>query len=159
ERNVESCALPIPIKAQLTKRLTKMAESGQAITEDVIVSEIRDEVEAYGKVFEGKITMPAAGLPRFELVKSTQEQFTEALDDFFGVKAVKNGDAVKYVVDPNARMTSFRNLYIQFTGDQRVSGEVREAVRLSESLNSGSFTKALGDSITRRMVAEYQLPE
>jgi hypothetical protein len=56
-------------------------------------------------------------------------------------------------------LRSFRELYIQFTGDQRVTGRVEEATRLSESLNSGSFTKVLGDSITRRLVQEYAMPE
>ncbi len=154
ESNVRGCALPDPIKARVSKRFTSMVEAGQEVTEAVILAELKEEIEAYGKVMEKTVVVPAGGgLPRFELTKSSSDQFTEALDDFFGVIPKDKKEART----PGLR--SFRELYIKFTGDQRVTGRVEESVRLSESLNSGSFTKVLGDSITRRLVQEYQLPE
>lgn len=60
---------------------------------------------------------------------------------------------------------SFRECYIQITGDTRVTGRLencdhsrlREAVgsAFRESLDSTSFANVLGNSMTRRMVAEY----
>jgi hypothetical protein len=157
DANVRECALPQPIKDRLKKRLTAMVEAGQVVTEDLIVAEIREDVEAFGKIAESGVAPKGGGRPpRFEVSKSTREQFTEALDEFFGMKKSADG---KYVVLPHARAMSFRSLYTGFTGDVDVTGRVEEATRLTESLDSTSFTKILGDSITRRMVAEYQLPE
>lgn len=59
---------------------------------------------------------------------------------------------------------SFRECYIEITGDRRVSGDVRDVdmSRLAESLgvmresvSSSTWADALGDSITRRMQAVY----
>jgi len=60
--------------------------------------------------------------------------------------------------DPaNREVTSFRESYIQITGDRRVTGNLREADQalLREALDSGSFAAVLGDAIHRRMLAEY----
>lgn len=59
---------------------------------------------------------------------------------------------------------SFRECYIEITGDRRVTGDVRDVdmSRLAESLgvmresvSSSTWADALGDSITRRMQAVY----
>lgn len=60
---------------------------------------------------------------------------------------------------------SFRECYIEVTGDKRVSGRLADCdlTRMAESLgtfreavaDSTTFAAALGDSITRRMVADY----
>ena len=60
---------------------------------------------------------------------------------------------------------SFKECYIEITGDKRVTGSVenidesrmRESlgVAFRESVSSGSFSNALGNSITRRMQAIY----
>lgn len=59
---------------------------------------------------------------------------------------------------------SFRECYIEITGDRRVTGDVRDVdmSRLAESLgvmresvSSSTWVDALGDSITRRMQAVY----
>lgn len=61
---------------------------------------------------------------------------------------------------------SFRECYIEMTGDTRVTGLLAnmDRTRLAESLgavyreslDSASFAAVLGDSITRRMVADYR---
>ena len=64
---------------------------------------------------------------------------------------------------------SFRECYIEITGDRRVSGRLADCdiTRMRESLgtnfreavmDSTSFAVALGDSITRRMIADYNTP-
>lgn len=154
ESSVRDCGLPEPIKARVKKRFGSLIEAGAEVTEAVIVAELNEEIEAYGKVMEKTVVVPAGGgVARFEMVKSTNDQFMEALDDFFGVIPADK----KTARTPGLR--SFREIYTKFTGDDRVTGRVEESVRLSESLNSGSFTKVLGDSITRRLVQEYTLPE
>lgn len=62
---------------------------------------------------------------------------------------------------------SFRECYVEITGDKKVTGQLQhcDAARLRESLggdaafrealNTASFANVLGNSITRRMQAEY----
>ncbi len=62
---------------------------------------------------------------------------------------------------------SFRECYVEITGDKRVTGRIQDMDRtrlaeslgaaFRESLDSTSFANVLGDSITRRMVAEYKM--
>ena len=61
--------------------------------------------------------------------------------------------------DPgNREVISFKECYIEITGDKRVTGRARDCdkVRLREALDSASFSDVLGDSITRRMIADYR---
>jgi len=55
-----------------------------------------------------------------------------------------------------ARFRSFREAYIAITGDSRISGSLGEARRLTEAMTTASWAEILGDSITRRMLAEYR---
>jgi hypothetical protein len=63
--------------------------------------------------------------------------------------------------DPtNKKVISFKECYVEITGDTRVTGDAKrcDEVRLREALGSSTFSNVLGDSITRRLVAEYGLP-
>ncbi|MDA8107563.1 MAG: hypothetical protein M0015_02910 [Betaproteobacteria bacterium] len=62
---------------------------------------------------------------------------------------------------------SFKECYVEITGDTRVTGRIEhmDRSRLSESmgrmfesLDSTSFASVLGDSITRRLLADYRTP-
>ncbi len=55
-------------------------------------------------------------------------------------------------------MQSIKECYIEMTGDRLVTGRVRDCdrSRLAESLGSDTLDQVLGDSITRRMLAEYR---
>lgn len=56
--------------------------------------------------------------------------------------------------------SSFKECYIAMTGDSRVTGMVRDAdtARMTEALDASSFSDVLGNSITRRMLADYNSP-
>ena len=58
----------------------------------------------------------------------------------------------------HGRVQSFKECYIEMTGDRLVTGRLRECdqSRLAESLGSASLGEVLGDSVTRRMLAEYR---
>ncbi|HYC03711.1 MAG TPA: hypothetical protein VED40_10480 [Azospirillaceae bacterium] len=58
--------------------------------------------------------------------------------------------------DPKKPATSFRECYVELTGDTRVTGRRDKAVRLTEAANSGTFADMLGDAITRRVVEDYK---
>ena len=84
-------------------------------------------------------------------------------------RSVQMADMLDAFFDPahkNHRNTrSFKECYIEMTGDKRVTGRLEDVdqgrlreslgVDFRESLTSGSFTNALGNSITRRMQAIY----
>lgn len=85
-------------------------------------------------------------------------------------RAEKMNDMLDAFFDPahkdHKNTRSFKECYVEMTGDKRVTGRLDDVdqARLSaslgvvvrESLNSGSFTNALGNSITRRMQALYE---
>lgn len=58
----------------------------------------------------------------------------------------------------HGRVQSIKECYVEMTGDRQVTGRLRECdqSRLAESLGSSSFAEVLGDSITRRLLAEYR---
>ncbi len=84
-------------------------------------------------------------------------------------RSVKVADMLDAFFDPEHKdhrsVHSFKECYIEITGDKRVTGRLencdqsrlREAVggAFRESLTSSSFSNVLGDSLTRRLVAEY----
>ena len=85
-------------------------------------------------------------------------------------RSKKIGGMLDAFFDPkhkdHATVHSFKECYIEVTGDKRVTGrwENVDRARLAESvgaaflesLDSSSFANVLGDSITRRMVADYR---
>lgn len=82
----------------------------------------------------------------------------KALDGFFAQEDV----------DGQARYTSFKEAYIDITGDRNVTGDLREAVgmrrfeRLAsvrESMTTASWGEILGDSIRRQMLRDYREPD
>jgi hypothetical protein len=158
-----TCALPEPVKESIRKtmgkRITDAKTVAQLPAKAEITSVIREQVELFGQLAEAGVVQPVIGLPRIQVIKARRDKIQESLDDFFGVKTTeKDGQKVHTIVE-NSRggMRSFRQLYVEITGDSQITGKVSESVRLSESLDSTSFDQILGDSITRRMLADYAL--
>ncbi|ODS60814.1 MAG: hypothetical protein ABT03_14725 [Comamonas sp. SCN 67-35] len=58
----------------------------------------------------------------------------------------------------HGRVQSFKECYVEMTGDRLVTGRLRECdqSRLAESMGSSTLSEVLGDSVTRRMLAEYR---
>lgn len=58
----------------------------------------------------------------------------------------------------HGRVQSIKECYVEMTGDRLVTGRLRECdqSRLVESLGSSSFAEVLGDSVARRMLADYR---
>ena len=58
----------------------------------------------------------------------------------------------------HGRVQSFKECYIEMTGDRLVTGRLRECdqSRMVESLGSASLGEVLGDAVSRRMLAEYR---
>ncbi|MBW8034216.1 MAG: hypothetical protein FVQ79_00685 [Planctomycetes bacterium] len=94
-----------------------------------------------------------------------EEGFAESVED----RSEKVQKMIDALFDPDDRsVTSLKECYIDITGDKRVGGQLRdcntsrlrEAVGgdFRESLDSTSWAQVLGDSITRRMLADYAVP-
>lgn len=148
DRCLAECSLPDVFKTRIRKRFEADITAGRLPTEDAIVESIRAYVEDVGALREANLVLPHVGLPRVE-VQDRSEVVQEQLAKFF---------------DPTTVGTSFKEIYVQITGDTKVTGKLTEGIRLrlsealgrrQESLTSASFDQILGDSITRRMLKDY----
>lgn len=142
ERSLLECSLPDVFKARVRSSFMKQIEAGKLPTDTDIAESIKAYVEDVGALREANLVMPHVGVPRAQITKSTADQVKERLDNFW---------------DPTKPMQSFKEIYVDVTGDTRVNGKLTEDVRrrLSEALTSASFDQILGDSITRKMLKDY----
>ena len=121
---------------------------------DKAIKSAKDFIAKFSE--SGKVK--GAGVSGTEITLDERDRKLAALDGFFFNEARKVGDQL---VPP---YRSFKKAYRDITGDNDLTGLLREATRLSAfveatGLDSSSFAQVLGDSITRRMIAEYQNPE
>lgn len=103
----------------------------------------------------GKVKLDDAGQI---VVEDRAAKVADMFDAFFD-PAHKNHRAVQ----------SFKECYIEMTGDRKVTGrlenmdraKLREALgaRFAESMDSSTLSYTLGDSITRRLIADYNIPD
>lgn len=140
EATLAGTSLPDPVKDSLRKRFTAEIASDKLPAKAVITSQVKESVDLFAQLAEKNIVLPGGARIDARVTKTTRDQVKESLDAFF---------------DPKKPLTSFRQLYIDITGDAKITGQKQECVRLTESLDSTTFDQILGDSITRRMVADY----
>lgn len=62
--------------------------------------------------------------------------------------------------DPAKPQTSFKEIYVRLTGDKNVTGRLSDCNQstMREALGSTDLANVLGDSITRRMITDYNDP-
>lgn len=142
ENDLKECALPDKLKDRIRGRFKSRMAAGQVPTQVEITAAIAEAVEDYGALAEAGVVMPHVGSIR--MGEGQVEKTRQRIDDFF---------------DPSKPSRSFREMYLDITGDRGFTGKLAEASRVRESLSSSSFDQALGDSITRRLLAFYQMPE
>jgi hypothetical protein len=148
---IERSKLPQPARDRLQARFDGLARFENKQVDD----EIKAEREYLARFTEGgKVKLE--GLEPIE-VEDRSKKIAEMFDAFFDQQHKDHRSA-----------HSFRECYIEVTGDKRVTGRwenvdrarlaeaVGEAFR--ESLDSGSWSNVLGNAITRRMVADYRRP-
>ena len=142
---VGAAKLPQPAKDRLLARFVE----AQAVFTAADVTKAIDDERAYLARFteSGK---PVIHFDEAAQVEDRSVKIGEMLDGFFaGDKGVH----------------SFKECYVEITGDRYVTGDIgrcdmarmRESLgdRFVEALSSSSWANVLGDSITRRMLAEY----
>lgn len=142
---IAEAKLPAAVKERLQTRFTEAA----SFTADDVTKAIEGERTFLGKLTEDtKVT----GLGDFvEAGEDRADKVGKMLDEFF---------------DRSKPAKSFRECYVEMTGDTRVTGlirnmdmtRLREAVggNFREAINAATFGDILGDSITRAMVRDYR---
>lgn len=134
------------------EKLTSQFAARDSFTDADVNAAIDDE-RKYLATFSEAGRVEGLGEPsRIEGGEDRAEKVRKMLDSFF---------------DPKDRsVVSFKECYIEITGDRRVTGAThdidwqryREAagpIALREAISAATFAEILGDSIRRRMVMEY----
>jgi hypothetical protein len=137
--------LPEPVKNLVRDRFVGKIFDPKKLEEEIIMQK-----ETLARLTESG-DIRGLGGARIEVAESEREKTIKALDGFF---ASDNVDGIP-------RFKSFREAYIAITGDKNLTGRLCEAGNLhkfSEALSTSSWAEILGDSINRRMLAEYNSP-
>lgn len=150
--SIEASTLPAPAKDRLQRDF--------AARERFVEADVTAAIEA-----------ERAYLSRF--VESGHVRLGDFPDVHVEDRSVKIAGMLDAFFDPahkdHRSVQSFRECYVEMTGDKRVTGRLQDCdmVRLRESagmnfreavMDSTTFAQALGDSITRRMLADYRTP-
>ncbi len=123
--------LPEPVQDKL-----RASYNGTVFTKEQLQAAIKAEKEMLDKLTaSGQVT----GAGDVRVTTDQSEKDGKMLDDFFS----------------NNGVTSFKACYQDITGDMRITGETRDARRLTASISSTTFDLILGDALTRRMQTEY----
>ena len=139
-------ASSLPDKAK--ERLTNRFNEEETFTEAQVTDAIKEEADYLASFTESGRVSDLGGTGSASITQDQFEKIEDRLDAFFDRE------------NPNHRHArSFRECYVQMTGDTRVTGLVRNTdTAMREALNSGSFAEVLGNAITRRMIADYRTP-
>lgn len=142
---VAASSLPATAKERVIAALEAQGDWGAAATAAAIKAE-QDYLSPF--VDAGRVG-GLGGISRIQTGETRAEKVQAMLEAFWDPAHKDHGQA-----------QSIKEIYIQITGDARVTGRQRECDQglLREALNSGSFGEALGDSIHRRLVADYRSP-
>jgi hypothetical protein len=149
---VAGSKLPPAAQDKLLAQFTVMAR----FTEADVGAAIKAERQYVARFTEsGKVVLDDKG---DIVVEDRSVKMAEMLDAFFD-PAHKNHRATQ----------SFKECYIEITGDRRVTGRMKDMdrVRLAESvgtafresLDASSLTYTLGDAVTRRLLADYRVED
>ena len=111
---------------------------------DKVIAEERDYLAKFAE--SGQV----AGLGAARAGMNEKDKVIKALDGFFEAEDI----------DKVPRFRSFRKAYEEITGDVSLTGRLAEAKnlgRFTEGLTTSSWAQILGDSITRKMLKEYNV--
>lgn len=139
---IAASALPDGAKKQLQKKFG----NSEDLTEEALREAIADAREIASAVTEsGHVRL--GGFPRIEVGESRHEKVQTWFDALLDPEHKDHRQA-----------TSIKDLYIATTGDRGLTGHLAncDEALMRESLGSTSWPDVLGNSITRRMIAEYR---
>lgn len=140
---INGSSLPQMAKDRLVNRFSTEVNFTEAQVKDAI----KDEAAYLGGAGGGHVT----GLGNQSRITAGESRFE------------KTQDMLEAFFDPahkdHRHARSFRECYVQITGDTRVTGDLRQCddSLMREALGSDSFSNVLGDGIRRRMLADYNV--
>lgn len=137
---LDRCALPPESRARIAAEMRTTR-----FTEATLTQRIQSEGAYLASLGVGRITGGGLAAGRWQVGEGQGEKHLRMLEAFFDPAHKDHKDA-----------RSFKQCYIDITGDTLVTGQIARATRLSEALTSASWAEVLGNSITRRMIAEYR---
>lgn len=138
---INACALPDASKARLRTELRQ-----GRFTEATLTQRIQEEAGYLASLGLGRTpAQGAGGGQNFRITEDQAEKHERMLEAFFDPKHKDHQHA-----------RSFKACYVALTGDTLVTGRIQQNARFAEALNSGSFANVLGNSLTRRMIADYR---
>jgi hypothetical protein len=143
--SIGASQLPAGAKARLTEALGKRVDAGEDVTDAIVREAIKDEGDYLTEAGGGQVRVPFASIPP----GGSQAEKNEVLLEAFFDRSHKN----------HRDAQSFKQIYVHLTGDERVTGRLRDCdeSRMREALTSASFADVLGNSMTRQMVKDYNL--
>ncbi|MFP3943808.1 MAG: hypothetical protein ACLFWF_07940, partial [Alphaproteobacteria bacterium] len=142
---IDGSNLPAAAKTKLKKRFGDM----DRFTEADVTAAIQEEADYLAEFTESGTVRGLGGNGGVRITESRFEKVEDMLDAFFDPSHKEHRHA-----------RSFKECYVQITGDWRVTGRLAncDQALMRESLDSGSFADVLGDSIRRRLLADYNTP-
>lgn len=120
------------------RRIIESFSARSSFTEADVVKQISAEASYLSRLGVGGGHVNLG--PLIRMGESHEEKKARMLDAFFDPK--------------DSSVVSIRECYRELTGDHKFTGRIPRQ-RLTEALDSAAFGDVLGDSITRRMIAEY----
>jgi hypothetical protein len=147
-------ALPESIKEKI-----KIFCEGKALSENEIKNIISLEQDTYAKVVEEVKLKESVSSSKIDIKygMDEKEKVQEALDNLFFTGIRLTDDERKNASKYNNAFRSIKEAYIQITGDEDITGRAKNAKRISENVDSSSFSNALANSITKKMIRDYNL--
>lgn len=146
ERKLAESRLPAPLLGVIRAQF-----SGAVFSEATLDRSLEQHRSALAEALESQHSagvVRGCGATKVRVASDEGEKLRRRLDGFFA-----NRD-----LEGVPRFKSFKEAYVTMTGDASVTGHLRELRRLHESLGTSDWAEILGDSISRQMVAEYNVP-
>lgn len=144
---VRGSGLPEAAKDRLVQRLAEAA--ADELSNERVAEAVKDEAAYLAGFTESGKPFGLGGV-KARITESQGEKTQDMLGAFFDPEHKDHRHA-----------RSFRECYVQMTGDSQVTGQTRSADSgvMREALDSGSFSAVLGDAVHRRMVGDYVRPD
>jgi hypothetical protein len=146
EKHLESATL----LHDAIKMKLRLQFDGKIFTQSDVTTAIKRETDAMTLMTNAGAMQPIT-TQNVDIGDEECDKIMKGLDGFFQKKTI----------DKVPAYSSFREAYVQITGDSDLIGRKTRGGKLhlfTESLNTTSWAEVLGDSITRQMLMEYNLP-
>jgi hypothetical protein len=149
QNSLSTCGLPVPmvedLKTRFSDKVFKIEELNQAI-----------------KASKDTLAKLQENMPISTSVKLGEEAHDKAKKGFLGLlidtpQHPLSADERKLYLGNLPPMRSLKEAYIQLTGDTRITGQKKNAIKLSEAIDTTGFDQVAQDVLHTAMVREYNL--